>query len=247
MRRHIRRPSAATMLAGAALFVALGGTSVAAVAVVLPANSVGTAQIKTNAVTSAKIANGTLLKVDFKAGQLVAGPAGAAGAAGPAGPPGPAGAAGAGATLAYKLVSSTDVTTTNATSFVDVPNATASVDVPAGQSATLVITLTGESACYGPDLGPSPPAPAPVPGSCLVQVLVDGIQAQPQAGSNYAFDSNNLDTTNQSVRHSQTVTRYLTGAAAGSHTVKIQWQVTSAALTFRLANWTLQTQVIKTS
>ena len=42
-----------------ALFVALGGTSYAAITS-LPANSVGTAQLKSNAVTGAKIKNGAI-------------------------------------------------------------------------------------------------------------------------------------------------------------------------------------------
>jgi hypothetical protein len=76
-----------------ALLVALGGTSVAAVAVI-PSNSVGTQQLKTNAVVSAKVRNGSLKAVDFARGQLPAGPTGPAGPAGPAGPGGPEGSAG---------------------------------------------------------------------------------------------------------------------------------------------------------
>jgi hypothetical protein len=89
------RPSAATVIASLALLVALGGTGVAAVAVTLPNGSVGTAQLKKDAVTSAKVKDGSLLKTDFRAGQLPAGPAGPTGPAGAAGPPGPAGSAGA--------------------------------------------------------------------------------------------------------------------------------------------------------
>jgi hypothetical protein len=80
-----------------ALFVALAGTSVAAVSVVLPRNSVGNAQIKNNSVTASKVKDGSLLSADFKAGQIPAGAAGPAGPAGAAGPAGPAGAAGPGA------------------------------------------------------------------------------------------------------------------------------------------------------
>lgn len=85
-----------------ALFVALGGTSYAAVK--LPANSVGTKQIKkngvtgsdikANAVTSPKVKDRSLLSKDFKAGQLPAGPKGDAGAKGDPGARGDAGAAG---------------------------------------------------------------------------------------------------------------------------------------------------------
>jgi hypothetical protein len=86
---RLRRPSAATVLAVTALAVALGGTGYAAV--VLPPNSVGTPQLKRNAVISSKVRNHSLLKVDFKPGQLPAGPQGPTGPVGPAGPTGPTG------------------------------------------------------------------------------------------------------------------------------------------------------------
>lgn len=99
MRLLSRRPSPAMIVACLALLVALTGTSVAAVSQLVPRNSVGPAQIRSNAVTrpkirnnavnSAKVANQSLLAVDFAVGQIPAGPAGPAGAAGPAGPPGP--------------------------------------------------------------------------------------------------------------------------------------------------------------
>lgn len=81
--RHLRR----NVVAYLALFVALGGTSYAAIK--LPANSVGTRQLKRGAVTAAKIKPHSLLLSNFKAGQL------AAGAQGPAGPAGKDGAPGA--------------------------------------------------------------------------------------------------------------------------------------------------------
>jgi hypothetical protein len=86
-----------------ALLVALGGTSVAAVSQ-LARNSVGTPQLRAGAVTNPKIANNainsakvrprSLLRSDFAAGQLPAGPVGPQGPAGPAGPAGAAGPAG---------------------------------------------------------------------------------------------------------------------------------------------------------
>ena len=73
------------LIACAALLVALGGTSIAAVSVVLPRNSVGTVQLRANAVTSSKVLNRSLLAIDFKTGQLPKGPTGPAGPAGSAG------------------------------------------------------------------------------------------------------------------------------------------------------------------
>lgn len=92
-------PRVANALSLIAVFIALGGVSWAAIK--LPRNSVGTAQLKKNAVTTKKVKNGTLLRSDFKKGQLpaagaagAAGPAGAKGETGPAGPAGPAGSDG---------------------------------------------------------------------------------------------------------------------------------------------------------
>jgi hypothetical protein len=82
-----------------ALFVALGGTSYAAIK--LPANSVGSAQIKKNAVRSSDVKNATLTAKDFKAGQLPAGAQGAPGAPGAKGATGTPGAPGAPGTSVF--------------------------------------------------------------------------------------------------------------------------------------------------
>jgi hypothetical protein len=85
-RRMLPRPS--TVLALVALAVALGGTGYAAT--LLPAGSVGTAQLKNGAVISSKVKNGSLRAADFAPGELPAGAQGPQGPAGPAGPHGPA-------------------------------------------------------------------------------------------------------------------------------------------------------------
>jgi hypothetical protein len=85
-----KRPSAPMLMSTAALVVALGGTSYAAA-------TIGSAQIKNGAVTSPKIKDGTIKRIDLAPG--VSGPKGAqgpAGADGAAGPAGPAGSAGVG-------------------------------------------------------------------------------------------------------------------------------------------------------
>ena len=89
------KPGFANVVALVALFIALGGVSYAAIQI--PKNSVGTKQLKKNAVNSAKVRNRSLLAADFKKGQLPRGATGVIGATGPtgtAGNPGPTGEAG---------------------------------------------------------------------------------------------------------------------------------------------------------
>ncbi len=86
-----RRPSVATTISVIALFVALGGTSYAAVA--LPRNSVGSAQV----------IDGSLKKRDLS-GTTVSALKGTPGIAGPAGATGPSGPAGLPATALWAVV-----------------------------------------------------------------------------------------------------------------------------------------------
>jgi hypothetical protein len=102
MRAYLRSNAIALV----ALFVALGGTSYAALN--MPANSVGTKQLRNGAVTAAKVRKGSLLAKDFKPGQLPRGPqglAGVQGSPGQQGQKGDPGMAGApGTARAYALV-----------------------------------------------------------------------------------------------------------------------------------------------
>jgi hypothetical protein len=102
MERLLRfRPSPAMVVACAALFISLGGVGYAAI--VLPANSVGTKQLKKNAVNSAKVKRHSLLRSDFRKGQLPRGPQGIQGIPGIPGAPGAPGAKGNPGTPAIKL------------------------------------------------------------------------------------------------------------------------------------------------
>jgi len=77
-----------------ALFIALGGTSYAAVT--LSANSVGSRELKSQAVAAAEIKDGSIMKRDLRERlyESLRGGGGGAGATGPAGPQGPPGPAG---------------------------------------------------------------------------------------------------------------------------------------------------------
>src|SRR4051794_2972219 len=90
MLRRIRsRITYSNVIASLALFIALGGGAYAALK--LPKNSVGTAQLKSNAVISSKVKRGSLLANDFKAGQLPQGAQGSQGIQGPKGDKGDTG------------------------------------------------------------------------------------------------------------------------------------------------------------
>jgi hypothetical protein len=112
MKRLLRRPSPAMVVACAALLVSLGGTGYAVTR--LPANSVGTLQLKGDAVVSSRVKNFSLLRKDFARDQVPAGPRGLRGPAGaigppgptgPLGPPGPAGPSGAATTITVRTTS----------------------------------------------------------------------------------------------------------------------------------------------
>jgi hypothetical protein len=102
MSRLRRRPSPALVVACLALAAALGGTGYSAI--VLPANSVGTKQLKNNSVVSAKVMPHSLLASSFKRGQLQPGPTGPKGADGLAGAAGPSGPKGDSATKLFATV-----------------------------------------------------------------------------------------------------------------------------------------------
>ena len=118
----MRRPSPALVVACIALIVALTGTSYATVLNV-PRNSVGTRELKRNAVTPAKIApnavraahvlNGTLLAEDFKAGQLPSGPKGDKGDKGDKGLKGDKGDKGDPGMSGYTIVQGAQSSTTS--------------------------------------------------------------------------------------------------------------------------------------
>src|SRR6266545_2480008 len=96
--RHLRRHAVGYL----ALFVALGGSSYAALS--LPKNSVGTPQIRNKAVTLGKISKRTRRSLRGEQGpQGAQGAQGAQGGQGPAGAPGPTASAFGVATIASEF------------------------------------------------------------------------------------------------------------------------------------------------
>ena len=134
MRR--RRPSPAMLVALLALFVALGGSSYAAIR--FPAGSVGTAQLKNGAVTKKKINKVTIRALKGNRGPR--GFQGARGAPGAPGPAGPAGTAGARGPAGPGMTDLEWVSSSNSSSTAG--DLVAEVQCPAGK---IVVTGGGES------------------------------------------------------------------------------------------------------
>jgi hypothetical protein len=255
------KPSPSMVVASIALLVALSGTAVATVATV-PRASVGTPQLKNNAVTSLKVKNRSLRAIDFARGQLPrgpvgpAGPPGAPGPSGPAGPAGPAGAAGiASPGYVAEVLSATSNSTsaTTSTSYNNLPNGSLSVTVPSGETDKLVVLFSGESACYGGDSLQR----------CRLRVNVDGNELSPSAGGDAYFDNNNLGlratgVSGASVTNSfnskssgdvsqHAIVRVSGNLSAGSHTVQVQISTTDSSTAFEVDDWALVVQRIKVS
>jgi len=229
---HGHRPSPAMVVASIALLVALGGTGIAAVSNV-PLFSVGTPQLKTNAVISKKVKNRSLLAVDFKQGQLPRGSRGfrgLRGLRGPSGPQGPAGVAAPGYVAEVSAQTGGNVVSTNSTAFVDLAGSSETFSVPTGETARIYAVFSAETACFGGGGNPR---------QCGVRILVDGNELNPAVGTNFAFDStDNGDETDNSWE-SHAIARSSDTLSAGSHTVRVQIRTTDAATTLRIDDWGL--------
>jgi hypothetical protein len=122
-----------------ALVVALGGTGYAAIK--LPRNSVGNAQLKANAVTGAKVRDGSLAAKDF-GGSLPRG------TRGPQGPPGPL-SSGSGSAGALGFASRDPVIAGSSIDLAATPVDVLTLSVPAGTGGYVAssgpVTVTGPS------------------------------------------------------------------------------------------------------
>jgi hypothetical protein len=144
MRQILGKLSYANVMATLAVFVALGGASYAAIK--LPKDSVGSAQIKPNAVNGSKIANGSLTAKDFAGGPGQV----ADGAPGPPGTPGAPGLDGAAITVRARSTSGVETPADH--SFVTVPLTggtwtQGAADLDIGPFGSLTVTAPGPSTC----------------------------------------------------------------------------------------------------
>ena len=260
MKRLMRKgPSPALVIACLALAVALGGTGYAAVS--LPRNSVGTVQLKNDAVVSSKVRNGSLLKTDFRAGQIPTGPQGPQGPGGATGATGATGAAGAAGVAAPGYVAqvisanNSGSSSSNNNAYDDVNNASVNVTVPTGETDQFIVYFSAQSACYG---GTSLHA-------CRVRLVLDGNDMSPGA---QVFDVNTLKNTVQVTAQTGTVCsnsntctgtfiktsdastagamiRVSGNVTAGTHVVKAQFSTSAGETTLQLSAYTLIVERIK--
>ncbi len=98
-----------------------------------------------------------------------------------------------------------------------------STSIYATSGQFIVARFTAESACYGSTSG-----------WCSVRILVDGVEAEPVVGTDFAFN----DAGSASSWESLSVERVHTVSATGSHTVVVQ-AASVGSLTDRLDDWTL--------
>ena len=134
---------------------------------------------------------------------------------------------------AVKVVRETVASATAATAWVNVPGATATMTVPAFTTDLFVARFTAESVCYGKS------------GWCPVRILLNGVEMDPAAGTDFAFDSSDAGTASPSSWESHAVERsrpYTTSTAPITVTIQVQYMVTSPGMTVRLDDWHLTVQ-----
>ena len=251
------RPTPSMLIACAALFIALAGTSVAAVSIVIPRNSIGSLQLKANSVNSAKVLNGSLrpgrLPLRDRSRPARAAPPVPPAPQAPPVPqaplvPGAAGAAAPGFTAETLAQSSTSDATTTSTTYTNLNGGSLTATTPTGETDKLVVYFSGESTCYG----------GTTLQQCLLKITVDGTELSPAAGADAFFDNNDLgvgsptptdDTfraksSGDSAQHA--IVRVSANLSAGAHVVQVQYS-SRRPVAFNLDDWALVVQRIKVS
>jgi hypothetical protein len=155
LRRHLSFANITSLMA---LVFAMGGTGYA---LTIPKNSVGSKQLRKNAVTGAKVKNRSLRASDFGLGQLPSGAPGAPGATGPAGAKGEQGVRGLPGVVGAVTVQRTDFALTDGASLgTSVPCPTGTRAIGGGSS----IAATTADGIYPTISRPDRTGVAPVDG-----------------------------------------------------------------------------------
>jgi hypothetical protein len=127
--------------------------------------------------------------------------------------------------------------TTNSTTFVDLPGANAVVSVPANQSRLYDVPFFAESRCAGPGGG----------GWCSMRIIATNVasgasvELRPQSGLDYAFDSDMAGASDDLWEgHALERSARLSGGPNGAtYRIRVQYAVTNGAINFTLDDWHL--------
>jgi hypothetical protein len=136
-----------------------------------------------------------------------------------------------GAINQVRVVTERDTFDTQSEAFVDVPGATVNINAPTA-GALLLMRFSGESVCArGSGTGVD---------YCSVRILVDGVEADPAVGVNFAFHTVIGTTTLNGESHSMDRSRRV---GSGAHTVQVQARVVDvnndSDIVFFLDDWSL--------
>src|SRR5262245_57074364 len=118
--------------------------------------------------------------------------------------------------------------------FVTLPGAVVNIVVPPFQQRLLLVTFSAESACFQ--------SGGAVPSWCPVRILFNGVPGAPNAGVDFAFDSNASGTAIATALESHSMQRYKTftaGAQPLNVSVIVQRTTTDVNTSFWLDDWTL--------
>ncbi len=149
----------------------------------------------------------------------------------------------------YKqAITSTKPRVISSEKFVTLPGTPSKVTIPAGKNALVNLAFTAESRCNEPG--------SSAQDWCEVRILVDGVEASPQASSfgpdTYAFDSTDAGSESVASWESHAMDRHHCIMNSNSYTAKtvpveVQWKVTNfdggSAPQFWLDDWSFTIQL----
>jgi hypothetical protein len=127
---------------------------------------------------------------------------------------------------AVTVITETNPSTSQSTSFADVPGTAVTVTVPAGQIQLVQVRFTGESYCFWYS--------GAAYQFCSLRVLADATEMLPRSGMDAAFDSNGQD---DDAWEGHSLDRTLV-LGPGMHRIKLQAAVTDPGVSFTVDDWT---------
>jgi hypothetical protein len=116
----------------------------------------------------------------------------------------------------------------SSTTLSQLPGMKTTVHVPLGTSALLDIRFTAETACYGGGNSSN---------WCIAEILVDGVEASPGDGGDYALDSTDNGTESAASWEGHAMEREIV-VGAGKHVVTVVGGVTDFGGTRSQVFWT---------